>query len=117
MHAIAADRLVLHDIAVLGEVPWCTFAHTLGINGIGTGLVVDADGPKHHERDVERERKDGVEDVEKPSGELEEVEERANDADVEIVVRVAKPCQLSCSKPLFARVSMHESPSSRPVPH
>lgn len=88
LHAIVPDRLVLYDVAVLGDVPRRAVVLAVGIDGVFAGLDVDADGPQDHEGDVERERDDGVEDVEEPQCDFDEVEEHADDADVEVVVCV-----------------------------
>ena len=95
LHAVSADCLVLDNVAVLGDEPGCAIVYALRVNVVLARLDGDAVGPEGGEGHVERQAEDGVEDVEKPGGDFDEVEEHADDADVEVVVCVAASRQVS----------------------
>ena len=66
LHAVFAHRGVGYDVAALGDVPGGAAVAALGVDGVGRGLDVDAVGPDGEEGDVEQDRENGEEDVEKP---------------------------------------------------
>jgi hypothetical protein len=89
LHAVSAVGLVAHDAAALGDVPRGALVLVRGINGVGCGLDVQRSGPERGESSVEHERDNRIEDVQKPEGEFDEVEEHAHNANVHVVVGVA----------------------------
>jgi len=42
LHAVTLDVLVVHDVAILGEIPGCAIVYVLWVNGVGRGLDVNA---------------------------------------------------------------------------
>lgn len=62
-----------------------------GIDSVGGGLDVQTRGPEGSESKVQDQRQNGIEDVKKPEGEFDEVEEHAHDANVHVVVCVSGP--------------------------
>jgi hypothetical protein len=62
---------------------------------LGPRLNGDAVGPERSEADVEGQAEDGVEDVQEPGGDFDEVKEEADYADVEVVVCHATECVLA----------------------
>jgi hypothetical protein len=103
LHAVPALGLVAHDAAALGDVPWGALVLVRGINGVGCGLEVQRSGPQRGESSVEYERQNRIEDVQKPKGEFDEVEEHAYNANVHVVVGVPVCVLASCSP-----YSMHQ---------
>lgn len=89
LHAVAALHLVADDAAALGDVPGRALVLVRGIDGVGRGLDVQGHSPERGEGDVEDEREDGIEDVQEPEGEFNEVEEHAYNADIHVVVCVS----------------------------
>jgi hypothetical protein len=53
LHAVAADLLVLDNVAALCNVPWRTLVGVLRVDGVGRRLDVDAVGPDDEQGDVE----------------------------------------------------------------
>jgi hypothetical protein len=60
-------------------------------------LDVDANGPKGSEANVEGQADDGIKDVEQPAGDFDEVEEHADNANVEVVICVTVTLHVSLS--------------------
>lgn len=89
LHAVSANGLALDDIAVLGDIPRGAIVNAFRVDGVLARLNGNAVGPQGAESDVEGQAEDGVEDVEKPGGGFDKVEEHADNADVEVVVCVA----------------------------
>jgi hypothetical protein len=89
LHAVPSLRLVGHNVAALGDIPWRALVLVRGIDGVARGLYVYSVGPKTEQRAVQHEREDGQEDFEEPHAWLDQPEEHAQDADDEVVLGVA----------------------------
>ena len=89
LHAVASDVLVLYNVTALGDVPWRSVVYTGRVDGVGSGLDVDAVCPQAHECDVERKREDWEKDFEEPEGHLDKPEEGAHYANHEMILSVA----------------------------
>jgi hypothetical protein len=92
LHAIRSDVLILHNVAVLGNVPRCALVYARWIDGVGRSLDVYAVGPEGEEASVQDQGEEWDEDFKEPHCGFDEVEEHAKYADYEVVLCVAGGC-------------------------
>ena len=59
LHAVTPYRLVLHNVAILGDVPRSTLILMPRLDGIGSRLDVYACSPERHEGEMQYEAEDG----------------------------------------------------------